>query len=39
MPLIAIEWVDGADQSLPLPAYQTQGAAGADVCANLPDRG
>ena len=39
MPLIAVEWVDGADQSLPLPAYQTQGAAGADVCANLPDRG
>lgn len=38
MPLIAVEWVDGADQSLPLPAYQTQGAAGADVCANLPDR-
>ena len=39
MPLIAIEWVDGADQSLPLPTYQTAGAAGADVCANLPDRG
>ncbi|WP_377508556.1 dUTP diphosphatase [Octadecabacter sp. R77987] len=39
MPLIAVEWVDGADQSLPLPTYQTAGAAGADVCANLPDRG
>ena len=39
MPLIAVEWVDGADQGLPLPAYQTQGAAGADICANLPDRG
>lgn len=39
MPLIAVEWVDGADKSLPLPTYQTAGAAGADVCANLPDRG
>lgn len=25
-----------ADPSLPLPAYQTAGAAGADLCANLP---
>jgi len=32
-------WAEGADQSLPLPAYQTPGAAGADLCANLPDRG
>lgn len=28
----------GADQSLPLPAYETAGAAGADLRANLPDR-
>ena len=37
VPLIAVQWVDGADRSLPLPAYQTAGAAGADVCANFPD--
>lgn len=29
----------GADQSLPLPSYETGGAAGADLRANLPDRG
>lgn len=29
-------WEDWADQSLPLPAYQTAGAAGADLCANFP---
>ncbi|MFC4216844.1 dUTP diphosphatase [Pseudophaeobacter arcticus] len=28
----------GADQSLPLPAYETVGAAGADLRANFPDR-
>ncbi len=39
MAVIALSWVEGADQSLPLPCYQTAGAAGADVCANLPDRG
>ncbi|MFE3836265.1 dUTP diphosphatase [Pseudogemmobacter sonorensis] len=27
---------DWADPSVPLPAYQTAGAAGADLCANLP---
>lgn len=27
---------DGADPALPLPVYQTPGAAGADVVANLP---
>lgn len=37
-PLIGIEWLPDADQSLPLPRYQTPGAAGADVCANFPDR-
>lgn len=30
-------WTPQADQSLPLPAYQTRGAAGADLCANFPD--
>ncbi len=30
---------EGADQSLPLPSYETPGAAGADLRANLPDRG
>ena len=38
-PEIQIAWVDGADESLPLPGYATGGAAGADVRANLPDRG
>ncbi len=27
------DWADGA---VPLPAYQTAGSAGADICANLP---
>lgn len=35
-PLIRLEWLDEADQSIALPAYQTSGAAGADVCANFP---
>jgi dUTP pyrophosphatase len=35
---IAIAWTDGADQSLGLPAYETAGAAGADVRANFADR-
>lgn len=34
-PLIKIVWEDWADQSLPLPAYETPGAAGADLRANL----
>jgi dUTP pyrophosphatase len=34
-PLIQILWEDWADQTLPLPAYETAGAAGADVRANL----
>jgi dUTP pyrophosphatase len=29
-------WEDWADRALPLPAYQTAGSAGADICANLP---
>ncbi|MBS1301259.1 dUTP diphosphatase [Loktanella sp. SALINAS62] len=36
---IAAAFVDGADEGLPLPRYASAGAAGADVCANLPDRG
>ena len=35
-PQIAVMWEDWADRSLPLPAYQTPGSAGADICANLP---
>lgn len=33
---IKVLWEDWADRSLPLPIYQTAGAAGADLCANLP---
>jgi len=33
---IQFQWVEGADQSLGLPAYKTAGAAGADLSANLP---
>jgi len=36
---IAVMWDEGADQALGLPAYATSGAAGADLRANLPDRG
>lgn len=36
---IAIRFVAGADRRVGLPVYQTAGAAGADLCANLPDRG
>jgi dUTP pyrophosphatase len=28
-------WTGDADHTLPLPAYQTKGAAGADLCANF----
>lgn len=34
-PLIQIVWEDWADQSLPLPNYETAGAAGADLRVNL----
>ena len=33
---IAILWEDWADRALPLPSYETAGAAGADIRANLP---
>lgn len=35
-PVVSVVWEDWADQSLPLPVYQTVGAAGADLCANFP---
>ncbi len=38
-PTISILWDAGADTSLGLPKYETVGAAGADIRANLPDRG
>lgn len=34
-PLIRLLRLPGADPEVPLPAYQTEGAAGADICANL----
>ncbi|MES2915486.1 MAG: dUTP diphosphatase [Pseudomonadota bacterium] len=36
-PVVSVLWEDWADQSLPLPVYQTAGAAGADLCANFPE--
>lgn len=36
---LQISWDDSADQSLGLPGYASAGAAGADLRANLPDRG
>jgi dUTP pyrophosphatase len=33
---VSVIWEAWADRSLPLPAYQTAGSAGADLCANLP---
>ena len=35
-PTVILAWLPDSDRSLPLPAYQTAGAAGADVCANFP---
>jgi len=35
-PLIRILWEPWADHDLPLPTYETPGAAGADIRANLP---
>lgn len=35
-PLVRLAWTGDADRGLPLPAYETQGAAGADLRANLP---
>lgn len=35
-PVVTVLWEDWADRGLPLPTYQTAGAAGADLCANFP---
>ncbi|WP_439104519.1 dUTP diphosphatase [Celeribacter marinus] len=32
---IKLQWLDGADHSVPLPSYETDQAAGADLRANL----
>ncbi len=36
MVAIKLSWLEGADQSIELPSYETTGAAGADVRANFP---
>ena len=33
-----MRWLEGADTTLPLPSYETAGAAGADLRANFPDK-
>ncbi|MEJ6403944.1 dUTP diphosphatase [Yoonia sp. 2307UL14-13] len=38
MPEIQVQWDDGADLSVGLPCYETAGAAGADLRANLPEK-
>ena len=35
MTVVQLVWEDWADQAMPLPAYETAGAAGADLRANL----
>lgn len=35
-PVLELVWTDDADQNLPLPAYETPAAAGADLRANFP---
>ncbi len=37
MTLLHLLWDDGADRDIPLPAYATPGAAGADIRANLAE--
>lgn len=37
-PRVAMRWLEGADTTLPLPSYETAGAAGADLRANFPDK-
>lgn len=34
-PILLLLWDEGADRAVPLPAYATEGAAGADIRANL----
>lgn len=36
-PVLRIIWEEDADRSLPLPSYETGGAAGADIRANLTE--
>ncbi|MDH3263952.1 MAG: dUTP diphosphatase [Paracoccaceae bacterium] len=36
-PVVRVLWEAGADHALGLPSYETAGAAGADVRANLPE--
>jgi dUTP pyrophosphatase len=36
-PTLHLLWDEGADRTLPLPAYATDGAAGADIRANLAE--
>lgn len=36
-PIVKLLWTEEADRNLPLPAYETPGAAGADLRANLPE--
>ena len=37
MTLLHLLWDEGADRQVPLPAYATEGAAGADIRANLAE--
>lgn len=37
MTLLHLLWDEGADRTIPLPAYATHGAAGADIRANLAE--
>lgn len=39
MVTVSFVWDEGADRSLGLPSYESAGAAGADLRANLPDQG
>ncbi len=34
---VKVAFMDGADQGIPLPAYETAGAAGMDLRSNLPE--
>lgn len=36
-PRIDLMWEEGADRAIPLPTYATEGAAGADIRANLAE--
>jgi dUTP pyrophosphatase len=36
--IVTFAWAADADQALGLPHYASAGAAGADLCANFPDR-